>query len=574
MLKLLGRFHARSFPSEPQTSALKPVEENGMASPRRRGLVLRFLALVLAVGLGATAILSDLPRLLLQRNGFAESSDVGESLDRIYSILQSSLDNPTTYDDYYQLASISIGKGDYDKAMAELDKCLELADQDNTAALADVWTKIGSLYALKNDYDGAVSSLTKALESDSKAQQALLLRAQIYIEQRNYNEAIGDLEAYNAILPDETSPMTTLAQLYEATSSYEKAHVMYEKLYAKDPTDQVQKLNALRCLFLLKEVQEALNGLDEYLGGTTQPVATAANEPASTDNPDAVLESWEPTVVEDAEQATEVAEGKAPETTDEAAKTTSPEASADSSLPAQAGYAHYLRALCHMQLSSFDLAEADLLHAQSLGYDEAMCLEQLTACDYALTKHDQVLAYGEKLIELNRSTTAFDVLYQRMGVSAMTLTNTEDAIQYLTKSLKLNGELAGTHYYRGLCFLTLEKYEEAIEDFTTSIEQEFLVQFCYYNRGVCYVQLLDYENALTDMEKTLSSGDDEGLNEAAKKILWQLAQYYENERQKQAAVQNFAQPADQTGAQANDQAAAKPTNQPAVTEAQVPTPNR
>ena len=81
--------------------------------------------------------------------------------------------------------------------------------------------------------------------------------------------------------------------------------------------------------------------------------------------------------------------------------------------------------------------------------------------------------------------------------------------------------------------LALERQQEAIEDFTRSIEQGYLVQFCYYNRGVCHVQLLDYASALDDMEKTLTSGDEQSLKDAATNILWQLAQYYENQKLQQ-----------------------------------------
>lgn len=522
---------------------------NKSASPRRKGLLLRTLALMLAVGLTVTMLLSDLPRALLQREGYAESSksDASESLDRIYSILQGSLTNPTTYDDYYQLASISIGKGDYAKAMEELDKCLELADKADPAAFADVWTKKGSLYALQNKYDKAISSLGKALNYDPKAQQALLLRAQIYIEQNKYDKAIGDLEEYVKTMPDDASTLTTLAQLYEATGSYEKARGCYEQLYAKDPTDGTQRLNSLRCAFLLKKYKDALTGLDEYLGGETRAAGIATTEPAASINQNAAAGTTEQTEVEDTAGAVEEpgadatkapVETPADESGDgigatETVATAVPSAGDANALPAQADYAHYLRALCHMQFSQFDLAVTDLTDALSLGYDEALCFEQMTACDYALGKHEQVLEYGEKLIALNKSATALDVLYQRMGVSAMTLEKTEEAVGYLAKSLELNAALAGSHYYRGLCLLTLKKYEDAIKDFTASIEQNFLVQFCYYNRGVCYVQLSDYDNALTDMDKTLSTGDDQSLKDAATKVLWQLAQYYENEKKQQ-----------------------------------------
>jgi len=102
------------------------------------------------------------------------------------------------------------------------------------------------------------------------------------------------------------------------------------------------------------------------------------------------------------------------------------------------------------------------------------------------------------------------------------------AIEMLSESMRINDQLGGNAYYRGVALLSLEKYEEAIADFTKSIEQQFLPQFCYYNRGVCYVQLLDYEKAIEDMGMTLSSGSDEGLIAAAKDILWQLASYYQS----------------------------------------------
>ena len=44
------------------------------------------------------------------------------------------------------------------------------------------------------------------------------------------------------------------------------------------------------------------------------------------------------------------------------------------------------------------------------------------------------------------------------------------------------------------------------------------------------MQLLDYESVLSDMEMTLTCGDEQSLKDAATDILWQLAQYYENQK--------------------------------------------
>ena len=119
-------------------------------------------------------------------------------------------------------------------------------------------------------------------------------------------------------------------------------------------------------------------------------------------------------------------------------------------------------------------------------------------------------------------------MYQRLGASMMMLERYEDAVKYLDEAEKLELELPGNAYYRGVSLLALKRYDEAAADFGTSIEEGFLTQFCYYNRGVCYVQLLDYEKAAQDMERTLTSGEDPELIEAAREILLQIEEYNEN----------------------------------------------
>ena len=120
----------------------------------------------------------------------------------------------------------------------------------------------------------------------------------------------------------------------------------------------------------------------------------------------------------------------------------------------------------------------------------------MVACQYAAEDFEGAIASGEKLLQLESEPVARDALYQRMGVAAMSLEQYDKAVDYLTKSMESGEGLVGNHYYR----------------------------------GVCYVQLLDYESVLSDMEMTLTSGDEQSLKDAATDILWQLAQYYENQK--------------------------------------------
>ena len=114
----------------------------------------------------------------------------------------------------------------------------------------------------------------------------------------------------------------------------------------------------------------------------------------------------------------------------------------------------------------------------------------------------------------------------------MMLERYEEAVKVLDEAERLGLAFTGNAYYRGVSLLALHRFEEAIADFGTSIEEDFLTQFCYYNRGVCYVQMHDYEKAAQDMEMTLTSGQDEGLMEAAREIILQIEEYNKSSEEK------------------------------------------
>lgn len=437
----------------------------------------RAVAWILSVTMLGTILFTQADAIYGYASGLAE----GDPLSRIYSLLQDEIKDPQSYDDYYQLASIAIGKGEYDTALEHLDQCMVLAAEDDDAAKADLWLKKASIFMLKNDDESAQAALSSVLEHDPTSTQALLLRAQMELDRQEYAAAAGDLESYLALVPGDTATRSSLALIYERLERFQDAAACYDAIYALTPEDDSARLNALRSLFLAGDYEKALDGFDAYLA-QRKDAATAED-------------------------------GAAAPVTDELLAT-----------------ACFLKAACLMQLARYDEAAGAYGEAILKGYDEALCLEQMVACQYAAEDFEGVITSGERLLQLEREPVARDALYQRMGVAAMSLEQYDKAVDYLTKSMESGEGLAGNHYYRGVSLLAEKRYQEAIDDFTLSIEEGFLTQYCYYNRGVCYVQLLDYESVLSDMEMTLTSGDEQSLKDAATDILWQLAQYYENQK--------------------------------------------
>ena len=437
----------------------------------------RAVAWVLSVTMLGTILFTQADAIYGYASGLAE----GDPLSRIYSLLQDEIKDPQSYDDYYQLASIAIGKGEYDTALEHLDRCMALAAEDDDAAKADLWLKKASIFMLKNDAEAAQTALSSVLEHDPASTQALLLRAQMELDRQEYAAAAGDLESYLALVPGDTATRSSLALIYERLERFQDAAACYDAIYALTPEDDSARLNALRSLFLAGDYEKALDGFDAYLAKKKD--AAPAKEGAAAPVEDELLAT-----------------------------------------------ACFLKAACLLQLARYDEAAGAYAEAILTGYDEALCLEQMVACQYAAEDFEGAIASGEKLLQLESEPVARDALYQRMGVAAMSLEQYGKAVDYLTKSMESGEGLVGNHYYRGVSLLAEKRYQEAIDDFTLSIEEGFLTQYCYYNRGVCYVQLLDYESVLSDMEMTLTSGDEQSLKDAATDILWQLAQYYENQK--------------------------------------------
>ena len=372
---------------------------------------------------------------------------------------------------YEHLADLAISEERYQEAADYMERALELSEGLEDEALSRLCLKTASVYVVCGNRDRARQLLDRTLELNEASLEALLLRAQLALEEGDSRKAMEELERYVELAPEDLNTRLSLARLYESLNDYHAAMAEYEMLYEKQRSDEAHYLNALRCSFLSGNYEEALGKFDRYLEETGQD------------------SDYYPVAL-------------------------------------------FLRAACVMQLNRLDEAEEGFRQAIDLGYDEGACIEQIMLCSFERGDYQQAAQYGVELLETGAKLNTPELMYQRLGASMMMLERYEEAVKYLDEAEKLELELAGNAYYRGVSLLALHRYDEAVADFSTSIEQGFLTQFCYYNRGVCYVQLLDYEKAAQDMEMTLTSGQDAELIEAAQQIIQQIKEYNENNEDK------------------------------------------
>ena len=382
---------------------------------------LRALAVVLVAALFCSLILPSVAAM--RRAGDRQETQAP----------QEQTQNPA--EQYELMADFAISEEMYQQAAEYLEKALELGQGMEAEALSRLYLKTASVYVMCGNRARALKLLDRTLELDEASSEAMLLKAQLTLEEGDSRKAAETLEAYVKLAPEDLSTRLSLARIYENLGDYRAAMAEYELLYEKQSGDESHYLNALRCSFLAGNQEEALGKFDRYLEQTGQD---------STYYPVAL----------------------------------------------------FLRAACVMQLGRLDEAEKGFQKAIDSGYEEGACKEQIMLCAFERGDYQQTVRYGEELLETGAALNTPELMYQRLGASLMLLGKYEDAVKYLDQAETLELALPGNAYYRGVSLLALHRYEEAIKDFGTSIEQDFLTQFCYYNRGVCYVQLKDGDGSL------------------------------------------------------------------------------
>ena len=434
--------------------------------------LLRVLAVVLAAAMHASLLMPSvtgfLSRVQEKEQDFAESFKQNDAFTHKDGE-ENEQGFAEGFERYNSLADLAIMEEKYEEAAEFLEKALDMAEGTEDEELAKLCLKTASVYVICGDKERAKVLLDRTLELNEASLEALLLKAQLALEEGDSLKATEELENYVQLDPENLNIRLSLAQLYENQGQYKKAMEQYKFLYEKQETDESHHLNALRCSFLSGNYQEALADFDSYLEKTEE------------------TSSFYPVAL-------------------------------------------FLRSACYMQLGSLDEAEEGFRQAIEHGYDEGACMEQIMLCSFEQGEYQQTVEYGLELLETEAMLNTPELMYQQLGASLMMLERYEEAVKYLDEAEKLKLELIGNAYYRGVSLLALHRYEEAVKDFDTSIEQGFLTQFCYYNRGVCYVQLLEYEKAASDMEMTLTSGQDAGLIEAAQEIIRQIEEYNENNK--------------------------------------------
>ena len=151
--------------------------------------------------------------------------------ERVRMLLSRLGKQPQTAEEFEQIASMYVGRGNYAEAAVLFEKSVNATDKNDTAALAGRELKLGSAYVLGGDTERAETHYQLVLRYDDTSALAHLLLAQIYFEQQRYEESAAQVRAYLELVPNDTQNRVLLGNLYESMQQYGPALHEYMSVY-------------------------------------------------------------------------------------------------------------------------------------------------------------------------------------------------------------------------------------------------------------------------------------------------------------------------------------------------------
>lgn len=126
------------------------------------------------------------------------------------------------------------------------------------------------------------------------------------------------------------------------------------------------------------------------------------------------------------------------------------------------------------------------------------------------TNPDQAIEYLSKAIKIEPD---YAEAYLRRGMAYSDIYQWENAFEDLTKSIRLN-PVPMAYAYRGLVFMRMGNALGAQKDLTRSIEIDSKQHRAWNYRGAVKIMVHDYNGACKDFARGCSNGDCTGLNSA------------------------------------------------------------
>ena len=360
------------------------------------------------------------------------------TVERVGMLLRAIGRQPKTAEEFEQVASMYVGRGNYAEAAVLYESSIQLTDAADTESLANRELKLGSAYVLDGDMEHAEASYLKALEYDDSLALAHLLLAQIYFEQNRYEESAERISAYLQLVPNDTQNRTMLGNLYESMQQYDLAFNEYLAAYSRTRS-AADCMNVARAALLNGNYAVGYQYLSTYL--------------AQNEDPDGSVHYLRGAALMGQESYAE--------------------AEADMLEAIKLGYSD--AADCYVQLTLCTYMQGDFTSTLIYGRQaqsrwetpNAECLQRMGLAQMQLGD------YVSSIDDLRQSIAADATLtenYYYLATACLLTADYQSARDAYTTAIENEYLLQECYYNRAICCLQLEDYDAAVADLLACLD--------------------------------------------------------------------------------------------------------
>lgn len=422
---------------------------------------------------------------------YKELNDYPRALEYYTKAINQELDPKYAFADtraatYLNRAQIYMEQEDYDKAIADCDKGLELA----RAALGkSKGTGIDSL--LKDSYDGFISML-------EETRQAAL-------EAKNFTDKHDDIDLNNIEALMERANSNVEKAIYDSHNKYpqeslKRAIEDYTRVLKLDPKNQLALEKRAWTYCTVGEYKLSVADYDKLIKLNPKSVDFWSNRGWAYEKLgelDKALADYDKCI--ELNPNNEFAKEHRKEVLVEINKNGNKEVK-----------------ILMEQADSFqkdkDYTRAAEYYTQVLSlnpnYQDAYFKRGLTYI--YMKKYDLAVADYNKLLELN--PTYYTSAYNNRGVAYKNLKEYDKAVADFTRALEMDSTNKHATKNRGDCYREQKNYSQALEDYTQALSIDSNYQDAYFWRAWIYGELKNYEKALTDWNRLIELNPNYGSN--------------------------------------------------------------
>ena len=449
-----------------------------------------------------------------QAMSFYDNQQWDQAIDACSDLLALVDKDPTTDSDFksvtYHNRGLAYGnKGDFDRAIADFNKAIELNPNSNEA-----YNSRGIAYSSKGDFNSAIADFSKAIKLNPNSAEAYSIRGLAYIRQENFDHAIADFNKAIELNPNSNEAYNTRGVAYSKKGNFDHAIADFNKAIELNPNSN-EAYNSRGIAYSSK------GDFNSAIADFSKAIEIAPGFVAAYNNRGLVYirqENFDHAIA-DYSKAIEI--------------------------DPNYNEAYNNRGLAYSKKGNFDLAIADCNKAIELAPNSAEAYNNRGLAysgkgdfDCAITNYDEAIERNPKFAEAYNncglaysSKGNFDLAiadydeaieknpefvkaYCNRGIAYSSKGNFDRAITDCSKAINLSPNSDVAYSIRGLAYTNKGNFDRAIADFNKAIELNPNIAGAYNSRGIAYSSKGNFDRAITDYNKAieLNPNYDEAYN--------------------------------------------------------------